>query len=300
MELNLINKDVFKGLKDCESKSVDMVLLDPPYYRVVDQTWDKQWFTFDEYREWFIYFLNDLDKVVKQSATCWVFGMPYQLSKLLPDFEYYGWTFKQQIVIDKGLKSVAGRSGESLKQFPTATEHIYMFFKESRPIIRNLLQHERKVMGMSGVEVNKHLGKATSGGGTFSTIASTKKPLEYLNYPTRKDWVKLQEIFDLPEYDDLVYTFNSFSGFTDVWSDFDFYKIKNKIHPTQKPVELYERIIRTGRTDQVVLDCFLGSGSSLIASQNLEVSKFIGIEIDETMINKAKDRFTLHITDLQS
>ena len=80
----------------------------------------------------------------------------------------------------------------------------------------------------------------------------------------------------------------------------DFYKIKNKIHPTQKPVELYERIIRTGRADQVVLDCFLGSGSSLIASQNLEVSKFIGIEIDESMINKAKDRFTLHITDLQS
>ena len=300
MEVNLINKDVFKGLKDCESKSVDMVLLDPPYYRVVDQTWDKQWFTFDEYREWFIYFLNDLDKVVKQSATCWVFGMPYQLAKLLPDFEYYGWTFKQQIVIDKGLRSVAGRSSESLKQFPTATEHIYMFYKESRPIIRNLLQHERKVMGMSGVEVNKYLGKATSGGGTFSTIASTKKPLEYLNYPTKKDWVKLQEIFDLPEYDDLVYTFNSFSGFTDVWNDFDFYKIKNKIHPTQKPVELYERIIRTGRADQVVLDCFLGSGSSLIASQNLEVSKFIGIEIDETMINKAKDRFTLHITDLQS
>jgi len=300
MQHRLINDDVYKGIRECDPKSIDMVLLDPPYYRVVDQKWDKQWFEFDEYREWFIYLLHELEKVAKDSATCWLFGMPYQLAKLLPDFEHYGWSFKQQIVIDKGIKSIAGRSSDILKQFPTATEHIYMFYRESRPKIRHLLQQQRQLKGMTGNDVNKHLGKATSGGGTFSTIASTKKPLEYITFPTEKDWIKLQEIFELPEYKDIVYTFNSFSGFTDVWNDFDFYKIPNKIHPTQKPVELYERIIRTGRPDQTVLDCFLGSGSSLIASHNLSVKEFIGIEKDDDMISKAKDRFTLHITDLQS
>lgn len=300
MERSLINLDILNGLKECPDKFFDTILIDPPYYRVVDEKWDKQWFTFEEYEQWCTEWINDLERVAKDSATCWIFGMPYQLAKLLPHFEKTGWTFKQQVVIDKGLKSIAGRSSDILKQFPTATEHIYLFYRDSRNKIRNMLQEQKKLKGLSGNDINKHLGKATSGGGTFSTIASLVKPLEYINYPTEKDWIKLQEIFDLPDYKDLVYNFNSYSGFTDVWNDFDFYKIKKKIHPTQKPIELYERIIQTGRSKQNVLDCFLGSGTSMIASQLWGVNEFYGIEIDESMLLKSIENFNLHIANLQS
>jgi DNA modification methylase len=51
-------------------------------------------------------------------------------------------------------------------------------------------------------------------------------------------------------------------------------------HPTQKPLELAERAMRnSSRRGQIVLDTFLGSGTTLIAAQRLSRSCF-GLEID--------------------
>ena len=51
-------------------------------------------------------------------------------------------------------------------------------------------------------------------------------------------------------------------------------------HPTQKPLELAERAMRnSSRRGQIVLDTFLGSGTTLIAAQRLS-RKCFGIEID--------------------
>lgn len=53
------------------------------------------------------------------------------------------------------------------------------------------------------------------------------------------------------------------------------------VHPTQKPVELMEKgIFNCSKTKDIVMDLFLGSGSTLIASENL--SRFCyGMELDE-------------------
>ena len=43
---------------------------------------------------------------------------------------------------------------------------------------------------------------------------------------------------------------------------------RNDLHPTMKPVELMERSIRnSSRPGDIVLDCFGGSGSTLIAAE---------------------------------
>ena len=56
---------------------------------------------------------------------------------------------------------------------------------------------------------------------------------------------------------------------------------KNKLHPTQKPVELLEYLISTYSNEgDVVLDTFMGSGSTGVACQNLN-RNFVGMEIDE-------------------
>lgn len=53
------------------------------------------------------------------------------------------------------------------------------------------------------------------------------------------------------------------------------------LHPTQKPLELMRRLIQfsTNKND-LVLDCFAGGGSTLIASKQLK-RNFIGIEIEQ-------------------
>ena len=61
-------------------------------------------------------------------------------------------------------------------------------------------------------------------------------------------------------------------------------------HPTQKPVALMEYLIRTYTNEgETVLDFTMGSGTTGCAAKNLNRS-FIGIELDETYFNIAKDR----------
>ena len=65
----------------------------------------------------------------------------------------------------------------------------------------------------------------------------------------------------------------------------------NKIHPTQKPVKLYEWLLTNyAKPGQRILDTHLGSGSSAIAAHYFGVD-FVGCELDTDYYNAAKKRF---------
>jgi len=66
---------------------------------------------------------------------------------------------------------------------------------------------------------------------------------------------------------------------------------KGKIHPTQKPVQLYEWILTNyAEKNMKILDTHLGSGSSAIAAHYFGVD-FVGCELDTDYFNTAKKRF---------
>jgi len=70
----------------------------------------------------------------------------------------------------------------------------------------------------------------------------------------------------------------------------EFKNIKNRLHPTQKPIELMEVLIgNSSHINDIVLDLFMGSGSTGVACKNLN-RRFIGIEKDETYFQIAKNR----------
>lgn len=53
------------------------------------------------------------------------------------------------------------------------------------------------------------------------------------------------------------------------------------VHPTQKPVDLLEKLVQySSNLNDIVLDCFAGSGSTLVASKRSK-RNFIGVEIEE-------------------
>ena len=65
-------------------------------------------------------------------------------------------------------------------------------------------------------------------------------------------------------------------------------------HPTQKPVSLLEAIIKlTTKENHIVFDPFCGSGSTLVAAQNLN-RNFIGIELSGDYCQVAKERLNMH------
>ena len=68
-----------------------------------------------------------------------------------------------------------------------------------------------------------------------------------------------------------------------------------RIHPTQKPVKLYEWLLTNyAKPGQRILDTHLGSGSSAIAAYNLKF-QFVGCELDRDYYDAAVKRYSSHI-----
>lgn len=99
-------------------------------------------------------------------------------------------------------------------------------------------------------------------------------------------------------------TLNNFSMAEMAWTSFDkpskifYYPVrrnKNKIHPTQKPVELYEWLLKMyAKKGDKILDTHLGSGTIAIACHNAGYD-LTACEIDTNYytaaINKLKENF---------
>lgn len=77
--------------------------------------------------------------------------------------------------------------------------------------------------------------------------------------------------------------------------------MKNKeirIHPTQKPVALYEWILtRYAKEGDIILDTHVGSASSLIACRSTN-HKFVGFELDEHYYKLSKERLDRELAQM--
>ena len=70
----------------------------------------------------------------------------------------------------------------------------------------------------------------------------------------------------------------------------DIKKDKTHLHPTQKPIELMEYLIKTYTNEgETVLDFTMGSGTTGVACKKLN-RNFIGIEMNEHYFKIAEDR----------
>ena len=75
---------------------------------------------------------------------------------------------------------------------------------------------------------------------------------------------------------------------TNIWTDLG--AVDKPGYPTQKPVELLERVVLTGSKEgDVVLDPFMGSGTTCVAAAKLG-RKFIGLDLTPIAVTTAKAR----------
>lgn len=72
--------------------------------------------------------------------------------------------------------------------------------------------------------------------------------------------------------------------------EYPIYGGKDRFHPTQKSLLLFEELIQKHSNEgDLVLDCFLGSGTTALASINTE-RRFIGCELDKEYYDKCVER----------
>ena len=109
-------------------------------------------------------------------------------------------------------------------------------------------------------------------------------------------WDKLQQEEASFSHGELAWTsFNQrILKFTHQWAGFAKKIHEDRIHPTQKPVALYEWLLKTyAKENDKILDTHGGSGSICIACFNLGFD-LDWCEIDNDYFNKAKIRFENH------
>ena len=76
--------------------------------------------------------------------------------------------------------------------------------------------------------------------------------------------------------------------------------IGKKLHPCEKPIDILKMYINnSSNQNDVVLDPFMGSGSTLVACKELN-RNYIGYEIDKQYFNIAQKRIDTYIKEKQS
>lgn len=181
----------------------------------------------------------------------------------------------------------------------------------------------RKGDGYPGVSVAEKLrkGRLNAGAGKLKNRALNKMPIAWdYEKPSPEYFKELFRVsqnqiiwggnyFDLPPTRGIVcwdkcQPWENFSQWEMAWTSFDrpaaLYRLSNtgganaekKIHPTQKPVKLYEWLLAkyAVRGDKI-LDTHVGSASSLIACHNYGF-EYIGFEIDKQYYTDADKRLS--------
>ena len=75
------------------------------------------------------------------------------------------------------------------------------------------------------------------------------------------------------------------------------YNGKDRFHPTQKSLPLFEELVRKHSNEgDVVLDCFAGSGTTAIAAIKNN-RKFIGCEINKDFYEKSVERINKTVSE---
>jgi len=298
--------------------------MDPPYNKGIAE-WDK----FKNHIDWLKPRLIELERVLQDNGTMWFFHDSFtqlvDIHKMID--KYTNFKFKQFITIDKGLQSVVGRTSNNLRSFPNTTEYLLFYtfedltgseqlsekYSRINPMAK-YLKSELERARVSNKEIAKLFPSKTGGltGCVSNWLLGLNFPLkwqyelirDYLN-DNRREYEYLRREYEYlrreyeylrreyeylrREYEDLRYSFNLQKGITNVWR-FSFYEDGITWHPTAKPIKLMKRIIKTA-TDKkdLVIDPFVGSGSSIVASQHLFRS-CIGIEINPKYCEQIKRR----------
>jgi DNA modification methylase len=323
LELNRIyQRDCLEGMRILPDASVNLIVIDPPYNIGKDKRWDK-WRTVEDYVNFmtevfiecervlkpngsFYWFHNDMEQIRKlmdalDEETRFVYKQLITWNKIDPSFKNYGYV-QQRLSIDMMRNYYNGFTEYCVYytfQDETGLEKIIdEHIKPLHPFAKYLTE-EFELAGVSRKEIAALFPSRTGGltgcvsnwlnGDNVITEEQYLKIREYLNGEyLRKEYEYLRK-----EYESYRYSFNVATVKYDLRANSNVWlypPAKNLGHITPKPVELIENIIRHSSNEgDVVLDCFMGSGTSAVASVRTG-RKFIGFEREPEYIELANKR----------
>lgn len=291
-----------------EKIKVDLILTDPPYGTIKgiklkgwsDNTtkWDNQLplKTIFECSEKLLRMGGTLILFSNEPYTCYL--RSHNCSNL--PFTYPLYWFKDHFANNLSCYNAPVSYVEDIsvfrKKYDTDNTH------PLRKYAQNLLDE----MGMSYKEIENQLGHRKAEHFFYRTGSSQFGLCTEETYNELIDVFNINECDCFMEYGELILinekfkpTFNLPNNAKYKSNILQYKKSYNRFHPTEKPVDLLEDLIRTYTNNgDLVLDFTMGSGSTGVACQNTG-RDFIGIELNEDYYNIAKERCNNSQTKLE-
>lgn len=265
----LINDDCLSAFSKIETASIDMVYLDPPFFTQKKQSLKNSqgkkyefcdvWGSRNEYIFFMRERLLEIKRILKESGTAFLHcdSTASHYLRVLLDEIFGEDNFRSEIIWNYK------RWSNSKKGLLAGHQTIFFYSKTSKYKFNTIYCNYSPTTNLDQIlqeRVRNEDGKASYKRDISGNIVIGKE----------KRGVPLSDVWEIPFLNP---------------------KAKERTgYPTQKPIELLERIIKIS-TDEgdVVLDPFCGSGTTLVAAKLLG-RRYLGIDINPSAIELCKKR----------
>lgn len=120
------NIDVLEGLKMLPESSIDLIIADPPYYKVVKEEWDNQWETEDDYYKWCLEWIKECKRVLKDDGSLYIWNWFDNICTLGHLAKKEGFIIRNLIAWNRG-------AGREKTNWCSAKEDLLYLTKSSKP-----------------------------------------------------------------------------------------------------------------------------------------------------------------------
>lgn len=291
--------------------TADVLLTDPPYFKVKEDEWDNQWDKAADFLAWLAALLDTTKPLLADNASVWMFASPAMTSsverlvgerfRVLNSIRWVkeaGWHQKAELA--------------AMRSFLTPWEGIVFAEQDIRfAPVGDYIKAERERAGMTRSALEVALGYVSSADPERGTALCYRWE-EGSSIPTedayRKAGAALGPGHLARPYGELVAEFNALrrpfniasrAHSTDVWNFPTVAPYRGK-HPCEKPGSMLRHMIEaSSRPGGLILDPFAGSGSTLEAARDTG-RRAIGIEQDERYCEQIANRLSQGVLDFAS
>ena len=323
--IELSHGDCLEIMAAMPDNSIDLIATDPPYYRVKNEAWDRQWDTADGFIAWIGLLCAEWRRILKPNGSLYVFASPKMAARV--EVEIGRWfNVLNRITWAKPAFSTKAEMNTKKAQrsyFPSSEAIIFAEHygadnmakgeagyvakcDELRGFIfeplRAYLDGERRRAVVNYDQVRQAVGCAPKSGLPRHWFTTSQWML-----PTAANYAAMQRLFNANggdylrreyedlrrEYEDLrrPFTVTADVPYTDVWSFPTVGAYVGK-HPCEKPLDMMRHIVEaSSRPGATVLDCFCGTGATGVACKGLG-RKFIGVELEPKYFDIACKRIS--------